>query len=63
MKKNVFFILLLCTAAFAQAQVGIGTNSPSTSSILDVTSTTKGLLPPRMTTAQRNAISSPATGL
>jgi len=30
---------------------------------LDVTSTTKGFLPPRLTTTQRNAISSPATGL
>lgn len=43
--------------------VGIGTSSPITSSILDLTSTSKGLLIPRMSTAQRNAISSPAQGL
>lgn len=37
--------------------------SPSASSILDIASTTKGLLIPRLTTTQQNAISSPATGL
>ena len=44
-------------------QVGIGTTTPEVSSILDVSSTTKGLLTPRMTEIQKNAISSPATGL
>ena len=43
--------------------VGIGTSSPSSTSALDITSTTKGILIPRMTTAQRNAIATPATGL
>lgn len=45
------------------AQVGIGTTSPAASSILDLTSTTQGMLTPRMTTAQRIAIASPADGL
>jgi hypothetical protein len=43
--------------------VGIGTASPVASAILQVDSTTKGMLPPRMTTTQRDAITSPATGL
>lgn len=43
--------------------VGIGTTSPSASAILQADSTTKGFLPPRMTNAQRTAISSPAVGL
>ena len=43
--------------------VGFGTSSPSSSSIVDLTSSSKGFLPPRMTESQRNAISSPALGL
>lgn len=45
-------------------KVAIGTSqAAASSSILDLTSTTKGLLPPRMTNTQRDAISSPAAGL
>lgn len=43
--------------------VGIGTDTPNASALLELTSTNKGFLAPRMTTTQRNAISSPATGL
>ncbi|TRZ50089.1 hypothetical protein D4S03_07305, partial [bacterium] len=42
---------------------GIGTTTPATTALLDLTSTTKGFLAPRMTTDQRDAISTPATGL
>lgn len=45
------------------AQVGIGTLTPDVSSMIDMTSTTKGMLAPRMTTAQKNAITTPASGL
>ena len=50
-------------ASIAGQSVGIGTTSPNASALLDVSSTTKGILFPRMTTTQKNAISSPAAGL
>jgi hypothetical protein len=43
--------------------VGIGTNSPNSLAVLDVSSTTKGFLPPRMTYAQKISIASPPQGL
>src|SRR5690349_5282863 len=43
--------------------VGIGTTSPNASSLLEIKSTSRGFLAPRMTKAQRDVISSPATGL
>jgi hypothetical protein len=39
-----------------QGRVGIGTSIPNQSAVLDISSTTKGLLLPRMTKAERNAI-------
>ena len=60
-----FFTLLAAVLITATtfAQVGIGTTTPDASSALDITSTTKGLLIPRMTAAQRDAITSPTQGL
>lgn len=43
--------------------IGIGTSTPNSNSILELSSTTKGFLPPRMTETQRLAISTPPTGL
>lgn len=49
---------------FAQStNVGIGTSSPHNSALLDMQSTSKGILVPRMNSSQRSAISTPATGL
>ena len=45
------------------SNLGVGTTSPHASALTDLTSTTQGFLPPRMTTTQRNAIASPAIGL
>lgn len=63
-------ILLSTTAIFAQTNLfpttgsaGIGTTDPNPSSLLDMVSTSKGLLVPRMTKVQRDAIVSPAIGL
>ena len=62
-KSRLFTVLIIFTNLSLFSQVGIGTTNPDTSSILDITSTTQGVLTPRMTTVQRNAISSPAEGL
>lgn len=48
---------------FTNGPVGIGSNMVDPSALLDITSTTKGFLIPRMTQAQRDAIGAPATGL
>ena len=45
------------------ARLGIGTSTPDPSALVDMSTTTGGLLIPRLTTAQRNAITSPAHGL
>ena len=61
--KYLFFSALLAFSLLSFAQVGVGTLTPNASSVLDVTSTTKGFLPPRMLASQRDAITSPVAGL
>ncbi len=64
MKKVITILILsLLTTSVGLAQVGVGTTNPDDSAALDVTATDKGFLPPRLTTAQRDAIASPAVGL
>lgn len=60
-KSSTIFLLWFVQLIFSQ--VGIGTTTPNSSSILDLTSTSAGFLPPRMTTLQRDAITAPAVGL
>jgi hypothetical protein len=63
--KNFLILFLLLINVVAHTQVAINTDGalPDSSAVLDVNSTTKGILIPRMTVAQRNAIYKPATGL
>jgi len=66
MKKTFLLSLISFVVSFSFAQnVGINATGslPDNSAMLDVSSTTKGFLPPRMTMAQRNLISLPATGI
>ena len=56
-------LFFLVGTSISIAQVGIGTTSPDPSSILDISSTSKGVLIPRMTTSERDAITSPVNGL
>lgn len=65
MKKYILSVIALCSAitAFTQQNVGIGTNTPDQSAVLDLVATDKGMLVPRVTQLQRLAIVNPARGL
>jgi hypothetical protein len=65
MKNTIKFSLLFLVIQYqiSNAQVGIGTLDPNPSSILELNTTNKGVLIPRMTTEQRNLIVNPAIGL
>ncbi|SFU74525.1 hypothetical protein SAMN05216480_11852 [Pustulibacterium marinum] len=63
MKKFILLIIFIACCNVMTAQVGIGTTNPNSSSALDIQSTEAGLLIPRMTSTQRDAIANPAPGL
>ena len=74
MKNRIYLFtaILICISVQLKAQtntfplsgsVGVGTLSPNGSAAVEVVSTTQGLLAPRMTKVQRDAIVAPATGL
>lgn len=74
MLSSVLLLLTLCIANITVAQqsspvidpdghMGVGTNKPDPSAALDIFSTSAGLLIPRMTSAQRDLLVNPATGL
>ncbi len=62
---RILLLFIMLAAVSVQAQIAINTDGslPNSSAMLDVKSTSRGLLLPRMTAAQRDAIVSPATGL
>ena len=67
-KSNKYLIVLLLIGlltnrAYAQVKVGSNPTTINPSAVFEIESTSQGLLPPRMTNAQRNAISNPASGL
>jgi hypothetical protein len=63
MKQFFTFLAAVVLTATTFAQVGINIETPDASAALDITSTTGGLLVPRMTKVQRGFIDTPATGL
>src|SRR5690554_3572063 len=67
MKKLNILVVSLFIGSFsllnAQDNVGIGTTTPEATAVLDVSANDKGMLVPRLTTAQRVGIASPAEGL
>jgi uncharacterized protein (TIGR02145 family) len=65
MKKLLILLTIFTTFAAMAQSVGINADgsAANASAMLDVSSTTKGFLPPRMTTTERDLIASPATGL
>ena len=67
MKKTCFIILLICSSSVMMAQqrlkVGDNPTTISPTAVLEIESTNKGFLPPRMTSTQRDAITTPSTGL
>jgi hypothetical protein len=69
MKRKIYAMVLgagfmACGSSFAQTKnVGIGTTTPDASAVLDIQSSNKGLLIPRMSSEQMRTINSPAAGL
>lgn len=66
-RKSLFLAAVVLSlssySAFAQNNVGIGTTTPNPNAVLEMQSTTQGVLVPRLTTAQRIAIAAPTEGL
>jgi len=65
MKHTLLLIvsILMAGAAYSQVKVSATPGAPATSAMLELQSTSKGFLPPRMTSAERSSIASPVAGL
>jgi len=61
--KFIILLFVLLQSITSIAQVGLGTSTPNSSSILDIESTSKGFLIPRLTATQQENIANPAAGL
>lgn len=61
--KKILSLFLMSFGLIVQAQVGIGTSEPDANAILDLTSTSKGLILPRMSAAERDSISNPTNSM
>ena len=57
MKYSLSIFFLLISLHFASAQIGINNSNPDDNSVLDIQATNKGLLIPRLSTTQREAMS------
>ncbi len=64
-KIQLAVLLVIITVTYSTAQIGINANGadPDTSALLDISSTSKGILIPRMSSTERENIGNPATGL
>ncbi len=60
---TTFILIIVLQSINAQQNIGIGTTSPDSNAILDIASTSKGILIPRMSTTQRTQINNPVVGL
>ncbi len=60
---GLVFVIVICSYSISYSQVGIGITAPDSSSILDIQSSVSGVLLPRLTDGERDAIVNPATGL
>ncbi len=63
MKQLLTAALISCVFTSSFAQVGIGTTTPNPSSVLELNSTNKAFIPPRMTSVQRDQIPNPVQGM
>jgi hypothetical protein len=61
--KHLFFLIIILSNLPAIAQVGVGTDAPHPSAILEIKSSNTGFLFPRMSTSNRDNITAPAEGL
>lgn len=59
----LFFFSSYPLLTYSQNNIGVGTTTPHPSAVFDITATDKGVLIPRISSASRNSISTPATGL